>query len=390
MKKSFSEILSELSSSTERKLQTKIPSWAGLGLEFPSSLSLEQCSSEAAALYKRELLRSRLGEGKRVVDLCCGLGVDSWALAGGFASEMTCFEANIELAEATERNFHKLGLERVRFRGEAFTPETTLESCDIIYADPSRRSANGRKVWRLSDCSPDISTCLEGLLSVAPTLLLKLSPMADITQLSRDLGGQLSEVHIVSLDSEVKELLCLVQKGHEGSFKVRVHDLDSGEDFDFYPEEDKVATINYIGGGLDGYLLEPCSALLKAGAWGSICQRWPLRKLAPSTHLFTSKEPSESALFKSFEILHTLPFSSSTIKDISRLYPKADFTVRNLPLRSEDLQKRSKVSSGGDIHIFACSLVGGQKVLIVCRKTALVTPPKEELIQQMTSPEDMV
>ena len=52
MKKSFADILSDIDSGTERKVSKKIPGW--LGAEIPSALSLEQCSSEAAADYKQK------------------------------------------------------------------------------------------------------------------------------------------------------------------------------------------------------------------------------------------------------------------------------------------------------------------------------------------------
>lgn len=53
-------------------LTDKVPSWARCrDVEFPPHLSVEQCSSEAAARYKSGLL-----SGHSLVDLTGGLGVD--------------------------------------------------------------------------------------------------------------------------------------------------------------------------------------------------------------------------------------------------------------------------------------------------------------------------
>ena len=63
------------------KLRAKLPHWAEVQAAVPSQLSLEQCSSEAAALYKASLAEQLTkGEGS-IADLTGGLGVDSWALS---------------------------------------------------------------------------------------------------------------------------------------------------------------------------------------------------------------------------------------------------------------------------------------------------------------------
>ena len=54
------------------KARSKLPLWyAEPGLVYPQSLSLEQCSSQATALYKQRFVNS----GDRVADLTGGLGV---------------------------------------------------------------------------------------------------------------------------------------------------------------------------------------------------------------------------------------------------------------------------------------------------------------------------
>jgi hypothetical protein len=166
--------------------------------------------------------------------------------------------------------------------------------------------------------------------------------------------------------------------------------------------EERGAEAVYAAGVLPGdVLLEPCPALLKAGAFRLPCARWGLRKLAPSTHLYlaptdvaSSSSEAKSApadrpapglcaskvgkgfmaaggfggyapVFKAWRVREVLPFGAAAFKALKRRYPRADVTARNLPLGSAELQKRLGVASGGDVHIFGCRLADGSSVLLV-------------------------
>ena len=326
-----------------------------------------------------------------VLDLTGGLGVDSWALAK-VAERVVYFERDAELAEAAKRNFARLGVENIEVRCETVTPKTELPEADLIYADPARRNAAGRKVFLLEDCTPDILTLLPMLLEKAPAVLLKLSPMADLSMLAGRLGPSLREIHVVELDGEVKELLCLLQRCPASAEPEIIVTRLGGEPFRFSPQEERDASAVYAPGVNPGdILLEPCPALLKAGAFRLPCSRWGLQKIAPSTHLYLlpavpgtkvpSSVPGESFstspgtkkvssvpgndFFKPRRIREILPFGAA-FKDLRKRYPRADITARNLPMGSEAIRKKTGVCPGGDTHIFACRLADGSAVLIVC------------------------
>ena len=211
---SFAEILQKLDDNAAKRLTSKVPSWAGVPLEVPASLNLQQCSGETAARYKASLVP----QGARLADLTGGLGVDSWAFSLR-ASALWYNERDAVLLKAVKRNFAALGVSNVVFNGydvgdadglwldalRAFAP-------DVIYLDPARRDAAGRKVFLLEDCSPDVVSLMPLLLSVAPLVMVKVSPMADITMLRRRLAPWLSELHVVGADGECKEILCLCRR----------------------------------------------------------------------------------------------------------------------------------------------------------------------------------
>lgn len=401
MKRSFADILSSLDEGRAQKVARKLPAWAAAGIEIPSALALEQCSSSATASYKAFLAGQAAAAANQdkintILDLTGGLGVDSWAFSR-MAERVVYFEQNAELAAAAVRNFAKLGADNIEVRNETVTPETELPEADLIYADPARRSAAGRKVFLLEDCTPDILTLLPMLLRKAPVVLLKLSPMADLAMLAGRLGSTLREIHVVESDGEVKELLCLLVRDSEPAEpQIIIAALpEPDNEFRFCATEERAAEAVYATGVQAGdTLLEPCPALLKAGAFKLPCARWGLLKLAASTHLYLlpaapgaetpssapgsqifpspgAKSPSSapgSRFFKAWRVVEVLPFGATAFRQLKRSYPRAEVTARNLPLGSDALRKKLGVAPGGDVHIFGCRLADGRAVLLVCTR----------------------
>ena len=207
-----------------KKLKDKVPQWfAEPSLVYPKPLAGEQCSSSATAFYKASLLRSLAASaGKsalRVADLTGGLGVDSWAFSQ-VAEEVLYNEMDAELADAARGNFAALGRTNIRVSCAEITPDSLPSvlgdfAPDVIFLDPARRSASGRKVFRLADCSPDLIALKDSLLRLCPYVLVKVSPMADIAQLGRELGDCLQAVHCVAVGDECKELLLVLQSGDQ-------------------------------------------------------------------------------------------------------------------------------------------------------------------------------
>ena len=157
---------------------------------------------------------------------------------------MQYFERDAALAEAAGRNCSALGISNIEFHCEEIGPASELPECDLIYADPARRSGLGRKLFRLGDCSPDIGVLAPLLLRKAPALMVKLSPMADISVLRESFGERLKEVHVVAVGGEVKELLCILERGSRPFGGIYAVDAvappeEEGVSFSFLPEEEK-------------------------------------------------------------------------------------------------------------------------------------------------------
>lgn len=372
VKKSFADILSGLDDKKFRKLCSKIPEWASAkGIEVPGSLALEQCSSSATASYKASLA----GRPGVVVDITGGLGVDSWAFSR-VAGKVFYLERNPELAGAAMNNFTALGLDNVTVRNECVSADSTIPDCDLIYADPARRSDTGRKVFLLEDCTPDILSLLPMLWRHSSRIMLKLSPMADIGMVAQRLGEQLKEVHVTGHEGECKELLCIMEKGHSGGYSITVADLDSGSRLSFTPEDERGAEVRYTRVLRPGqYLFEPSAALMKSGCFRLLSERFGMEKMSKDTHLYISDNFPEAiaAMGKTFVIEDVRKLDKNSMRELGKAHPRAEVSARGIPMRSEDLRDRLGCKSGGSCHIFGCSaqvtlpegMVGLERMLVL-------------------------
>ncbi len=370
MKKTFADILNGIDERRDRKIAEKLPEWAATGgLQIPSSLALEQCSSTATALYKAEILQKETDgiPDPVVCDVTGGLGVDSWAFSR-FAGKVFYYERNAELAAAVTRNYELLKINNAVISNESVDPATALPCCDLIFADPARRGDTGNKVFLLEDCTPDILQLLPYFRQHCPAILLKLSPMADLSMLSKRLGPECAEIHTVGLNGECKEVLCLLRKGFTGSCRITVANLDTGGRLSFHPEEEREAVPRYKSPAPGDILFEPSAALMKAGCFRLICSRFEMGKLSPSTNLYTTGEvPADlAALGKSYKVMEVLPFNNASIKDAGRRYPQSEVTARGIPLSSDELRKKMGVRSGSDAHIFGCTATDS-RILVICQ-----------------------
>lgn len=364
-----------------RKLKSKVPSWyAEPALEFPFPLALEQCSSEATAIYKRRFIK----KGDTVADLTAGLGVDSFFLSGEAAS-VECYEHNPILAEATEHNFRLLHATGVAFhQGDSRTLLQGDGRYDLIYADPDRRSATGGRIYSVRDCEPDIHAIKDELFRRTGRILLKISPMADISAATA-LFPETSQVHIVSVDDECKEMLLLLEKGFSGEAVITAADLHiagggnigiaSGNlsetvmEGSVSSEREAVCPTlppEEADGMRGGYLYEPGRAVIKAGMFKTVGERHRLQKISTNVHLYFSKEMDVTFPGRIFRIEDALPFNGKTLKNLRTLCPAASVTAKDFPLTSDQLRIRAGVKEDERHHIFAFRLRDGKKVVTIC------------------------
>ena len=344
---------------TADKLPTfaSIPDWW-----YPVRLSCEQCSSELTARYKASLLSPlALGEGKeeRFLDLTGGYGVDTYFLSEQF-SHTDYVEQNEELCRIAAHNFalsqkSKVERQKLSIAIHNTTAEDFLLSSPcgeagwgLIFLDPARRDSHGSKVFRLEDCTPNVEELLPTLLAHSKRLLIKLSPMLDLTQAVTSLSQVNWDIHIVAIKNEVKEVLLL--SGGTGQI-ITIDLAQKDQAFVFTREEEQHCGLDIRDGKLANYLYEPNAAILKAGAYKLVAQRFGLHKLDVNTHLYTSRQ-----------FIENFPGRVWRITEKQNL-KQANVLTRNYPLTPEQLKKKLHLRDGGTAFVIGCRVAGKPTLL---------------------------
>ena len=348
----------------------KLPSWATTdGIVYPPHLSMEQCSSEFTALYKCGLLDSLPSQcHETLIDLTGGFGVDFSYMARQ-ARQAVYVEQQQHLCETARHNFSLLGLDHATIihahAEDVLRDLNTDPASTVIYLDPARRDSNKARTYAIADCTPNVLELLDLLFLAANHILIKLSPMLDWHKAVSDLGGRVAQVHIVSTGNECKELLILLDAHHEG--EPAVHCVNDGQSLIYAPSQDVrqalIADVNDAA-----YLYEPNSSIMKAGCYGIVTERYPVKALATDSHLFVSSEAIPDFPGRSFVIKAVTTMNKKELNRALGGFTRANVATRNFPMTAQQLRQRLHLQDGGDLYIFGTTTASGQRLLYLCKK----------------------
>lgn len=344
----------------------KIPLWYQLtDIIYPQHLSLEQSSSERTAKYKTNLVRN----GNTLIDLTGGLGVD-FSFMSRKVDKAVYVEKQTGLVELAKHNFRELGINNTCIiEDSAENYLNNLDTVDnIIYIDPARRNSSGGKTVFLEDCTPNLIEIDELLDMKSSRTIIKLSPMLDITHALNSLKN-ISQVHIVSINNETKELLLIKEEtsGEPSIHCVNLLNNDNQEIFVFFKTKENNAIINFTE-TVSSYLYEPNSSIMKAGAYKSIASAFNLKKLHPNSHLYTSDEYIIDFPGRKFSVKEVFSPNKKDTKENLKKLSQANVSTRNYPFSVAEIRKQTKLKEGGKDYIFATTLSNEKKVLILCEK----------------------
>ena len=343
-----------------QKARTKIPSWAACeGLVYPPHLSMEQCSSEATAIYKARIA----GKGRLFVDLTAGFGVDAAFIAKGFQQAVT-IEQQANLCAVTAENYKRLGLNQVEVRcGNGVDYLHTMEHADLIFIDPARRDEHGGRTYGIADCTPNILELREELLHKADRVMVKLSPMLDWRKAVEDLKT-VTEVHIVSVDNECKELLLVLS---ETIKPLQVFCINDEQEFVFSPDLVQSRSQSPTPSSFR-FLYVPNASIMKAGCFGELAMRFQMMPVDKNSHLFISDREVPDFPGRRFVVDKMTSMNKRELKEALTGIRQANIAVRNFPLSVKELRKRLKLQDGGDMYIFATTIADKGHQLLICHK----------------------
>lgn len=387
-----------------QRAKSKLPLLsANPDIVFPVHLSVEQCSSEATARYKADLLKDYLSRQKNeeyssvnvLTDLTGGFGIDFMALAAHFAKAVYV-ERNEELCEIARQNFRTLSIrnaEVINSEAEELLNRLHDEEKTLFFIDPARRSESGSRTFAISDCTPDVISLMPQLKKLGSLLFLKLSPMLDWHKAVEDIencGANVAEVHIVSVKNECKELLLLVElqsdsqqkqadcsvprtpetqetrlfcKNDDSVIEIIPNGSPSGNTATVSPATDNTAIVSAATDNT-AFLLLPNASVMKAGCWDFIIRRYGVTPADRNSHLFFSDRKVPDFPGKQYAVQAICSMNKKELKTALSGISKANISVRNFPLSAEALRKRLKLKDGGSTYIFGTTIRGEHKLII--------------------------
>ena len=333
--------------------EKKFPFLTKEGIVFPPNLNLEQASSQSTAEYKSQTL-----SGKSFLDLTCGFGIDAYFLSKNF-DEVTLIEQNSELISIVENNWKTLG-SKANFINENLEKflENSQQKFDVIYLDPARRDQQNKKKFLLEDLSPNLLEIQEKLHSITDKIIVKLSPLIDISYLISELKN-ITEIQIIAVRNEVKELVLIIENNqltdNQQPTTIKCINLESNDpEFSFNFNDEKSAKSEFSESS--NFLYIPNNSILKAGAFNIISEKFGLKKLHPNTHFYTSEHNIENFPGRVLQI------EKIEAKDLKK-GEKYNIVSKNYPLKPEEIKKKYKLNDGGNHYLIFTQSVYGKEIL---------------------------
>jgi len=312
----------------------------------------EQATAELVALHKA----ARFSE--PVLDLCCGMGGDTLALARRVPVEAVDLDPCA--CQRTEWNAAVYG---VGDRVETHCSEVTALSLAgrWVHLDPDRR-VSGRKAVRLEDYVPG-PEFLETLQQQARGGAIKLSPAANFVGRFPE-----AEVELISLDGECKEATIWFGElaGHS---PWRATVLPSGESLAGHPLE-QVADLGPVG----EYLYDPDPAVVRAGLVDRLATEYGWLRLDSREEYLTAEQCIETPFARCFAVEAVLPNNPNEIRAYFRQHPVGEVEIkcRHVPISAEEVRRKLPLTGSGSAVLCYARVAGRTKAVVAKR---VVPPP---------------
>lgn len=331
---------------------------------FPTTLSAEQCTSDALANFHSQLIDN----GVTILDMTAGLGIDAFHLARK-AKQVTAIDLNADVAKALTINTKALNISNITAinADSAEYIKNTNEHFDVIFIDPARRGEGGKRLFALADCQPDVVELLDIIKQRCDKLIVKASPMLDVTQVLRELPLT-TDLYAIGTRHECKELVAVIdfKKVVESpTLHCITYSTNGIEDFTFTQQEESVAS-SYIDIPSEGmYLYEPHPTVMKMQPVKTLSHSYGVIKLHHHTHLYASHDLISDFPGDCRKIERIYPFSSRITKEVTKDYPRADVTVRNFILSADNLRKKLKIKDDNKYRLYGVTVANGDRLLII-------------------------
>ncbi len=336
--------------------------------EFPNTLAQEQATSDRLAAFHASLVEL----GTSCIDLTAGLGIDALHLAQR-CSRVIAVERNPEVAQTLRDNASALHINNLEvITGDCRDVITSFSHADTVFIDPARRGAMGERIFALSDCEPDVIAMLPHISRIADNLIIKMSPMLDVSAVLKQLQGICTRIIATGDRRECKELVAVCALGSTSCATPVIEALtllpdNSQNSVEFTRYEEDEASIIYEQPQQGLYLIDPYPTIMKTAPWRLLCTRYAIGAIADNTHLYIAKSPVDS-IGENFIIDEIIPYRSSEIKRLARRYPALSVATRNFGLRADQLRSKLKVRDADSPRLYGVTDHSGNQLMLICHK----------------------
>ena len=292
--------------------------------------ALQQASSHAIARFRAD----RFSKYRRVVDLGCGVGADTIALAE-VVPEVIAVERDPIRARLASLNVAARDLAgRVRVVCADWT-RLSLD-VDAAFADPARR-VGGKRVFRLSTMDPPISA-INTFRDSVPDVAAKVAPGVSHGEIPPD-----AEVEFISERGTCKEALLLFGDLRRGVARTATllpgpHQLDSVAPTGEVPVSAPRA-----------FMYEPDPAILRATLVRTLATALDAAQIDASIAYLTSDTLVSTPFARAWRVSRNGPFHLKTLNKWLREMSVGEVVVkkRGSPIDPDTFRRRLKTTRGG-------------------------------------------
>lgn len=339
----------------KQKLKDKLPEWYhNPRVYIPDITIAEQASSTKTSTFRASFFK----EFNTAIDLTGGLGVDIISLAKNIPNTIYV-EPDKKRYKAFLNNVEALGpfsIESYNGTAELFLDEHFLSYIKgrriLLYLDPDRRPGEknvgkGFRVYHPLESEPNLKIIIEKVKRIQETtdiqctLLVKLSPMFDITELLKTIEG-ITEVYVIAVDGDLKELCArididnsLLNKRPRVIVAHLVGDRQETEQF-YWGQQTNIKVDPKLG----RYLYLPNPTLSKVGmeysSWATA-----LWQPASSTKIYFSDIMISNFPGRKFKVQQEHSWQKRSLRELQG--ERVGLIVRNFDLTVDQLRSKLKV-----------------------------------------------
>ncbi|MBE6309521.1 MAG: hypothetical protein E7080_00510 [Bacteroidales bacterium] len=350
----------------KKRIQKKLPEiYTNKSFLFPSILASEQCTAQEIAKFHSTLFESD----EIVLDMTAGLCIDVYYISKK-VKHITALELNPNTALLSKFNMSNLTKNVTVLNQDCIEYINNCETkFDTIFIDPARRGDNNKRLFGLTDCQPNIIDLIPNLKNKANTLIIKASPMLDISQSISDLNNCVTDIWVIGINNECKELLFKVDLHCNRVLYPILHTINYERD-KVQELSSSITNSNSINtlpeSGM--YLYEPNKCIMKAKIFDTLEAVYNVSPIQKNSHLFLNSNLIENFPGRCFVIEEIIPFKSSEIKHFKNKHPQINVSVRNFKFSADELKNKLKIKDGGEKYLFGTTDCNNNAILIICSK----------------------